>query len=61
LQVADAMALKIAAARKAKTPVNPDEERELFAIFDSLLRDKTFTAQTQLIQFRRNETQRLLK
>ena len=61
LQLADAMALKIAAARKAKAPVNPDEERELFAIFDSLLRDKTFTAQTQLIQFRRNETQRLLK
>jgi tetratricopeptide (TPR) repeat protein len=61
LQLADAMALKIAAARKSKTPVNPAEERELFTIFDSLLRDKTFAAQTQLIQFRRTETQRLLK
>lgn len=61
LQLADAMALKIAAARKARTPVNESEERELFAIFDSLLRDKTFAAQTKLIQFRRTETQRLLK
>ena len=61
LQLADAMALKMAAARKSKTPVNPAEERELFAIFDSLLRDKTLAAQTQLIQFRRNETVRLLK
>lgn len=61
LQLADAMALKITAARKLKTPVNPAEERELFAIFDSLLRDKTLAAQTQLIHFRRNETQRLLK
>ena len=61
LQLADAMALKISAARKLKTPVNPAEERELFSIFDSLLRDKSFAAQTQLIQFRRTETQRLLK
>ena len=61
LQVADAMALKIAAARKAKTPVDPAEERELFAIFESLLRDKMFAAQTQLIQYRRTETQKLLK
>lgn len=61
LQLADSMSLKIAAARKAKTPVNPAEERELFAIFESLLRDKTFAPQTQLIQFRRTETQRLLK
>lgn len=61
LQLADAMALKIAAARKSKTPVNPTDERDLFVLFDSLLRDKTFAAQTQLIQFRRNETQRLLK
>lgn len=61
LQLADAMALKIAAARKSKTPVNPVEERELFAIFDSLLRDKMFAAQTQLIQFRREETEHLLK
>ena len=61
LQVADAIALKIAAARKAKTPVDPAEERELFAIFDSLLRDKMFAAQTHLIQYRRTETQKLLK
>ena len=61
LQLADAMALKIAAARKSKNPVNPAEERELFAIFDTLLRDKTLAAQTELIQFRRTETQRLLK
>lgn len=61
LQLADAMALKIAAARKAKTPVNTAEERELFAIFDSLLHEKMFAAQTQLIQFRREETVRLLK
>jgi hypothetical protein len=61
LQLADAMALKIAAARKSKSPVNPAEEREVFAIFEALLRDKTFAAQAQLIQFRRNETQRLLQ
>jgi hypothetical protein len=71
LQLADAMALKIAAARKSKAAVNPSavnpaavnpaDERELFAIFDSLLRDKTFAAQTQLIQFRRTETLRLLR
>ena len=61
LPVADAIALKIAAASKAKTPVDPAEERELFAIFDSLLRDKMFAAQTQLIQYRRTETQKLLK
>jgi tetratricopeptide (TPR) repeat protein len=61
LQLADAMTLKIAAARKSRTPVNPSEEREVFAIFDSLVRDKAFVAQAELIQFRRNETQRLLK
>jgi len=61
LQMADAMALKIAAARKAKKPVDAEEERELFAIFESLLRDKALATQTQLIQFRRNETLRLLK
>ena len=61
LQMADAMALKIAAARRAKQPVDGAEERELLAIFESLLRDKTLAAQTQLIQFRRNETLRLLK
>jgi hypothetical protein len=59
--VADALALKLAAARKAKKPVDAAEERELFAIFESLLRDKTLAAQTQLFQFRRNETLRLLK
>lgn len=61
LQMADALALKIAAARKAKKPVDAAEERELLAIFESLLRDKTFATQTPLIQFRRNETLRLLK
>ena len=61
LQMADAMALKIAAARKAKKPIDAVQERELFAVFESLLRDKTLAAQTQLIQFRRNETLRLLK
>jgi hypothetical protein len=61
LQMADAMALKIAAARKAQKPIDVAEERELFAVFESLLRDKTLAAQTQLIQFRRNETLRLLK
>jgi hypothetical protein len=64
LQLADAMALKIAAARKAKNPkavIEPAQEREVFAIFDSLLRDKTLAAQTNLINFRRDETVRLLK
>ena len=64
LQLADAMALKIAAARNAKNPnptIDPAAEREVFAIFDSLLRDKTLAAQTQLINFRRDETVRLLK
>ena len=61
LQMADAMALKIAAARKAKKLVDTAEERELFAIFESLLRDKTLATQTQLIHFRRTETLRLLK
>lgn len=61
LQMADAMALKIAAARKAKQPVDAAEERELFAIFELLLRDKTLATQSQLIQFRRTETLRLLK
>ena len=64
LQLADAIALKIAAARKAKTPkpvIDPAEEREVFAIFESLLRDKTLAAQTRLFNFRRDETVRLLK
>ena len=61
LQLADAMAQKIAAARKSKSPIDPAQEREVFAIFDSLLRDKTLASQTNLIQFRRNETTRLLK
>ena len=51
----------IGALRKAKKPVEAAEESELFAIFESLLRDKTLTAQTQLIHFRRTETLRLLK
>jgi hypothetical protein len=64
LQLADALALKIAAARKAKNPkpaIDPAEEREVFAIFESMLRDKTLAAQTKLINFRRDETVRLLK
>lgn len=62
LQLADAIASKIAAARKAKNPViDPAEEREVFAIYESMLRDKTLAAQTKLINFRRDETVRLLK
>jgi hypothetical protein len=64
LQLADAMALQIAAARKAKNPkaaIDPAQEREVYAIYESLLRDKTLSAQTQLINYRRNETIRLLK
>ncbi len=64
LQLANAITLKIAAARKAKDPkpvIDPAEEREVFAIYESLLRDKTLAAQTQLINSRRNETVRLLK
>jgi tetratricopeptide (TPR) repeat protein len=61
LQLADAMALKIAAARKSNSAVDPAQEREVFAIFDTLLRDKAFASQANLIQFRRNETTRLLK
>ena len=64
LQLADALTLKLAAERKSKTrkpDANPAEEREVLAIFDSLLRDKALASQTALIQFRRNETLRLLK
>jgi hypothetical protein len=64
LQLADALALKIAAARKTKSPkpaINPAEEREVFAIFDSMLRDKALATQTKLISFRRDETVRLLR
>jgi hypothetical protein len=64
LQLADALALKIAAARKAKNPkpvIDRGEEREVFAIFESMLRDKNLAAQTKLINFRRDETLRLLK
>jgi hypothetical protein len=64
LQLANAITLKIAAARKAKNSapvIDPAEEREVFAIFESLLRDKTFAAQTQLINSRRDESVRLLK
>jgi hypothetical protein len=58
------LALKIAAARKAKNPkpvIDRGEEREVFAIFESMLRDKNLAAQTKLINFRRDETLRLLK
>jgi hypothetical protein len=64
LQLANAITMKIAAARKAKNPapvIDPAEEREVFAIFESLLRDKTFAAQAQLINSRRDESVRLLK
>ena len=63
LQLADAIASKIAAAREAKNPkpVDPAEEREVFAIYESMLRDKSLAAQTKLINFRRDETVRLLK
>ena len=61
LQLADAMTLKLAAERKSRLPVDASEERAVFAIYDALLRDKTFASQTNLIQFRRNETTRLLK
>ena len=62
LQLADAMALQLAAARKSKdTKVNATEEKELFGIFESLLRDKTLSPQTSaLVQFRRKEALRLL-
>ena len=64
LQLADAMTRKIVAERKSKAgkPVaDPAAEREVFSIFDSLLRDKSLASQTAVIQFRRNETMRLLK
>jgi len=61
LQLADALALKLAAERKAKHATDAAEEREVFAIFDSLLHDKTLAPQTALIQFRRDETLQLLK
>jgi hypothetical protein len=64
LQLADAMALKIAEARKAKNPkpaIDPVAEREVFAIYESMLRDKSLAAQTKLINSRRDETTRLLK
>ena len=62
LQLAEALASKILAARKNKTAKpDPSEEREVFSIYDSLLHDKTLTPQTTLIQSRRNQTARLLK
>jgi predicted Zn-dependent protease len=63
LQLADAMALSIASARKSKDAIPPPaaEEKELFGIFDTLLRDKTLTPQTiDLVKFRRTETLRTL-
>ena len=64
LQLADALASKILAERKNKTakpPADSSEQREVFSIYDALLHDKTLTAQTTLIQSRRNQTARLLK
>lgn len=62
LQLADALTAKLVAIRKTKNAVpNPANEREVFAIYDSLLRDKTLAAQTTLIQSRRTQTVRLLK
>jgi hypothetical protein len=59
LQMADALASQIGELRKAKdatTATGAAEEKELFAIFDSLLRDKTHAASTsQLIQYRYRE------
>jgi tetratricopeptide (TPR) repeat protein len=62
LQLAEALALKIVAQRKTKNSVlTPADEREIFAIYDSLLHDKTLAPQATLIQSRRNQTARLLK
>ena len=63
LQLADAMAWKIVAERTtkpAKRVISSSEEQDVFAIYDSLLREKSLGPQTTLIQFRRNETARLL-
>ena len=63
LQLADAMAWKIVAERTtkpAKRVISSNEEQDVFAIYDSLLREKSLAPQTTLIQFRRNETARLL-
>ena len=63
LQLADAMAWKIVAERTtkpAKRVISSNEEQDVFAIYDSLLREKSLAPQTTLIQFRRNETTRLL-
>jgi tetratricopeptide (TPR) repeat protein len=63
LQLADAMAWKIVAERTTKPPkrvITSNQEQDVFAIYDSLLREKSLAPQTTLIQFRRNETARLL-
>jgi hypothetical protein len=63
LQLADAMAWKIVAERTtkpAKRVISSNEEQDVFAIYDSLLREKALAPQTTLIQVRRNETARLL-
>ena len=56
LQMADALALQIAALRKAKDATATTaaaEEKELASIFESLLRDKTLEASTsELVQVR---------
>ena len=63
LQLADAMAWKIVAERTtkpAKRVITSNQEQDVFAIYDSLLREKSLAPQTTLIQVRRNETARLL-
>jgi lipopolysaccharide biosynthesis regulator YciM len=61
LQLADALARKVVAERKsAKPAANGTEEREVFAIYEAMLRDKSLTHETTLIQSRRSETTRLL-
>jgi tetratricopeptide (TPR) repeat protein len=63
LQLADAMAWKIIVERTtkpAKPVISANERQDVFAIYDSLLRDKSLAPQTTLIQSRRNETARLL-
>jgi tetratricopeptide (TPR) repeat protein len=61
LQMADALASQIVTLRKAKTPTTA-EEKELTNIFTSLFRDKTLDKPTtDLVHFRYDETQRLLK
>ena len=59
LQMADALASQIVTLRKSKdatATAGQAEEKELFSIFDSLVRDKTLDASTsELVQFRYRE------